>query len=169
MENEFDKIEQLLFSEGKKIKPSAEGLRSALGRMTVPVTNISDNRFNNMEAKKGRALTNNLFEHINNIMNSFWKVAVPVGLVVVIVAAIGYWRFSIVPSNQLANQQKAVQQIINVPVEFASAEVSASVDEIINNIIDDEAIITADTEDVFLGDYDAEALMAFDSVTTLYE
>ncbi|MCX6781621.1 MAG: hypothetical protein NTW66_00645 [Candidatus Magasanikbacteria bacterium] len=169
MENEFDKIEQLLYSEAKKIKPTAESLRSVLNKINTPVTKKSDTRLTNMGANKGQALTNNLFEHIKNIMNSFWKVAVPVGLAVVVIAAIGYWRFSVAPLNQPTVQKQAATQNVIAPTEFASAEVAQSVDEIINETIDTEAIADAEAEDASMGDYDAEALMAFDSVTTLYE
>lgn len=171
MDNEFSKIEELLFSEAKKIQPPAEGLRSALKRISEPVTNISDNRLNTMEANKGRAFTNNLFESIKNTMNSFWKVAVPVGLLVVVVAVIGYWRLGLMPANQAETNLSVSdrQGSVGVATEFASAEVSQSVDEIIDRTIDDEAILTADEEDASLGYFDDQALVAFDSVTTLYE
>ncbi|MFA5762366.1 MAG: hypothetical protein WC931_02100 [Bacilli bacterium] len=167
MNNEFDKIEELLYSEAKKIQPSADGLRSVLNRIVSPVTKFSGNRLFNKEASKGRALRTNSFEYINIIMKSFWKVVIPVGLVVVALAAIGYWRFSAGIINAPDNQDMA--QTIITHTEFASAGVTESVDEIVNSTIDDEALAFIDTDDAILADYDEQALMDFDNLTSLYE
>jgi len=166
MENDFKKIEELLYSEAKKIRPPEQSLRSILSRLPEPVTNNLRARYNITTAKKGRAV-NYLIDHLNNIMNSFWKVAVPVGIAVVVIAAIGYWRFA-GPGIQPGAGKQAVSQKADM-TEFASAEVASSVDAIVDETIDDEAILTADTEDAALEDYDAQAIMAFDSVTSLYE
>jgi hypothetical protein len=166
MENDFKKIEELLLSEANKIHPPEQGLRSVLSRMPETVTNNLRVRNNITTAKKGRA-ADYLIDHLNNIMNSFWKVAVPVGIAVVVIAAVGYWRFA-GPGVQPGAEKQAVSQEADV-TEFASAEVASSVDAIVDETIDDEAILTADTEDAALEDYDSQAIMAFDSVTSLYE
>ena len=167
MNNEFDKIEELLYSEAKKIQPPDDGLRSALNRIELPVTKFSDKRLPIQKANKGRALPNNLFEHINIIMKSFWKVAIPVGLVVVGVAAIGYWRFSAGTINTPSDHEIAQTTITHT--EFASAGVTESVDEVINSTIDDGALAFIDTDDAILADYDKQALVDFDNLTSLYE
>jgi hypothetical protein len=167
MNNEFDKIEDLLYSEAKKIQPTADGLRSALNRIELPVTKFSDKRLPIQEANKGRALHNNLFEHINIIMKSFWKVAIPVGLVVVGVAAIGYWRFSASTINTPSDQK--VSQNIVTHTEFASAGVTESVDEVVNSTINDDTLAFIDTDDANLADYDELSLAEFDNIISLYE
>lgn len=164
MENEFEKIEELLFSEAKRANPSPDELKAVLLRLPEDVTTKIQARYKYLKANKGRASNENLIQHINNIMNSFWKVAVPIGLVVVVVAAIGYWRINTAPSNRMAAEQKTA-----APAEFASQDVNSAIDEIMESAAQDVAVINTEGDDAAYGDSDSDAVVAFDSVTSIYE
>jgi len=163
MENEFAKIEKVLYAEAEKISPDSSGFQKVLDHLPESVTNKLAVRYKLSESQKGRGEENIFIRYLNNFMSSFWKIALPVGLVVIMVATFGYFRLT------SQTDEVSFQPNFGAQVQFASAEVSETVDDIINETMDDEALLDADSEDVLLASYDDEALLAFNNLTTIYE
>lgn len=168
MEKEFEQLEKMLFSEAEKIKPPAEGLRAVLKRLPENVTSNNSVRYNFTKANKGRAFASDTIEIINHTMNNFWKILIPVGLVVVALVAFNYSNFGAKPRADIAVKPSEQQAEVE-PIEFVSADLNAEIDALINDEVGDGTIVDSETADEIYGDYDNRELASFDNIAYYYE
>ena len=168
MENEFEQLEKMLYSEAEKIRPPADGLRAVIKRLPEIVTNNSHARYSSTRANKGRAFASDIIEIINHTMHNFWKIVLPVGLVVVALIAFKYSDFGAKPQSDIA-LQPAVEQAQTEPIEFVSAELNAEINALINDEVGDGAIVDSESADEAYTESDSRELASFDNIAYYYE
>ncbi len=169
MENkEFEQLEKLLYQEAEKINPPESDLKAVLLRLPQSVTEKKQTRYIYAKAEKGRAF-HKIINTIENIMNNFWKIALPVGAVALVVLMVGYFRYAGLPSsdkNLGLSDNKATSL---ETAEFASAEINNAVDEISQSILEDDLLAELEAEDAIYLDYEDQALASFDNIALVYE
>lgn len=168
MENkEFEQLEKLLYAEADKIRPPQGNLRAVLSRLPETVTENKSQRYTYAGAEKGRVPLL-IINELEKFMSNFWKVALPVGAIAIVIAAVGYIKFMNAPSadRNLSRPDKGAKA---APIEFASAELNEAIGELSDSTVGDDLLIEMEAEDAVYIDYDQEALTSYDNISLVYE
>lgn len=165
---EFEKLEALLYKEADKIKPPESNLKAVLSRLQEPVTENNLFRYSYTRTKKGRAL-DNLKNELDKIMNNFWKIALPVGAIVLVIAAVGYFKLTGIPLGERGIYQFGAGKSASQPTEFASAEINQAINNLSDSVADDDLYAEMEAEDAAYINYDDKALSNYDNISLVYE
>jgi len=137
-----------LFARAKdEAKPSPALLSKIINQAAV--TKPAAGRYY-QQGSVGR--TPSIFNNLINFMSSIWKIIVPVGVVAIILAVVGYSHFAKITAPA------GVGQIV------VQDDVDLAVDSFIKEAVDEESAMQDEENDAALINYDSQELGAFDKL-----